>query len=199
MAYTNAWVTNVPAGGDPAKTADDHLRRLRLDLDERLSEIFVDFDADPVVLKDAILGKKTSKYLVVPHSAMVGVNTYITDGTAEVLGSAGPAYLPIILPPGVTIKEIEFRVDRGAAVNVAITMRRRQINAVAAEATFATDIVTAVAGPHVVTTLTADPALAHVVSADFQYYARLDYGGAAAGYFHAMRIKYDTPSSLVTY
>lgn len=201
MPYTNVWVTNHPPGATtPAKDIDAAIQRLRLDIDERLASILVSTTADPVALKPELIGTKVGKWLVVPHSALVGVNTYITDGTAEVLGSSGPAYLPIILPAGVTIKEIQFTVNRNIAANVAITMRRRIADGSTAEATFgATDIVTTTAGVHMVTTLTVDPALAHVVDAAYQYYARLDYGGSGAGYFHAMRIRYDTPDSRNTY
>lgn len=199
MPYTNAWVTNHPPGGSPAKDLDAHIQRLRLDLDERLATLLVSTTADPIDLKPALKGTKTGKVLVIPHSHLVGVYTYLTDGTAEVQSSSGPAYLPISLPPGVTIKEIQFRVDRGTASNIAITTRRRSLISAVAEATIATDIVTTTAGLHTVTTLTADPALAHVVDANFQYFIRLDWGGGISGYFHGVRIIYDTPDSTYTY
>lgn len=50
MAYTNAWSVTVPAGSELASTIDDHLRRLRLDIQERMNDIVTDWTADPVVL-----------------------------------------------------------------------------------------------------------------------------------------------------
>ena len=48
MAYTNAgWATNIPAGGDNLNTADDQIRRLRLDLKERLNDIVDDVTTYP--------------------------------------------------------------------------------------------------------------------------------------------------------
>lgn len=52
MAYTNGgWPTNIPAGSDNLNTADDQLRRLRLDLKERFNDIVDDITTDPVVPK----------------------------------------------------------------------------------------------------------------------------------------------------
>ena len=57
MAHTNAgWPTNIPAGGDNLNTADDQLRRLRLDLKERFNDFVDDITADPIVLSDIDVG-----------------------------------------------------------------------------------------------------------------------------------------------
>ncbi len=61
MAYTNAgWPTNIPAGSDALNTADDQIRRLRLDLKERFNDIVDDITTDPVVPKqldvDRVIG-----------------------------------------------------------------------------------------------------------------------------------------------
>ena len=58
MAYTNSgWPTNIPAGSDNLNTADDQLRRLRLDLKERLNDIVDDFTTDPVVPKKLAISR----------------------------------------------------------------------------------------------------------------------------------------------
>ncbi len=52
MAHTNSgWPVNIPVSSDPLNTADDQLRRLRLDLKERFNDFVDDITADPVVLK----------------------------------------------------------------------------------------------------------------------------------------------------
>ena len=61
MAHTNAgWPTNIPATGDNLNTADDQLRRLRLDIKERMNDFVDDWTADPIVRKtldvDRIVG-----------------------------------------------------------------------------------------------------------------------------------------------
>ncbi|KKL46395.1 hypothetical protein LCGC14_2345970, partial [marine sediment metagenome] len=57
MAHTNSgWPTNIPAGSDALNTADDQLRRLRLDLKERFNDFVDDITADPIVLSDIDVG-----------------------------------------------------------------------------------------------------------------------------------------------
>jgi len=52
MAYTNTpWSNIIPAGGDPLNTADDQIRQLRLDIQERMDDVVVDWTVDPVVPK----------------------------------------------------------------------------------------------------------------------------------------------------
>lgn len=58
MAYTNiGWPTNIPAGSDNLNTADDQLRRLRLDLKERFNDIVDDITTDPVIPKKLAISR----------------------------------------------------------------------------------------------------------------------------------------------
>lgn len=50
MAFTNPWSNIIPAGSDPANTADDEIRQLRFDIDERMDTIVPDWSADPIVV-----------------------------------------------------------------------------------------------------------------------------------------------------
>ena len=49
MAHSNVWSNIIPAGSDALNTADDQLRQLRLDIQERMDEVVSDWTADPVV------------------------------------------------------------------------------------------------------------------------------------------------------
>ena len=49
--YTNEWSNDVPSGSEQAKNIDNHFRRLRLDIFERLTSVFGDLDADPLVFQ----------------------------------------------------------------------------------------------------------------------------------------------------
>ncbi len=49
MAHTNVWSNVIPAGSDALNTADDQIRQLRLDIQERMDEVVDDWTADPVV------------------------------------------------------------------------------------------------------------------------------------------------------
>lgn len=102
MAHTNpGWPTNIPPGSDAANTADDQLRRLRLDLLERMNDFVVSFTADPVVLKSRSQRVTTSAgtgAAVVEtdlHALVLAANSLGATGgirfitTLDVAGSAG--------------------------------------------------------------------------------------------------------------
>ena len=91
MAHTNAgWPVNIPAGSDALNTADDQLRRLRLDLKERFNDFVDDITADPVVRKVLDVGRIAGTPIVAHvyegagASISTGVNTTIA-WTAETL------------------------------------------------------------------------------------------------------------------
>ena len=84
MAYTNSgWPTNIPAGSDPLNTADDQLRRLRLDLKERLNDLVDDITTDPVVVKNSLSRMKAvlDSNLVIANNALQNIiwDTQIFD------------------------------------------------------------------------------------------------------------------------
>lgn len=63
MAYTNEWSNIIPAGSANANLIDDHIRQLRLDVEERLSSFFSDIDDDPLVpigLDKVVVGRAIS-------------------------------------------------------------------------------------------------------------------------------------------
>lgn len=49
MPYDNPWVNNTPLGSDLANTIDDQIRRLRLDIQQRMDDVVNNWFADPVV------------------------------------------------------------------------------------------------------------------------------------------------------
>jgi hypothetical protein len=69
--YTNTWSSTIPLGTDQAKTIDNHIRQLRLDLQERFLTIIDDLDADPWELKGSVLGTGDKK-VIIPGSCCVG-------------------------------------------------------------------------------------------------------------------------------
>ncbi len=79
MAYTNAgFPTNIPAGDDNLNTADDQIRRLRLDLKERFNDIVDDITTDPIVLSDIDVGI----VIGTPDAAIVYANAAFALPTA---------------------------------------------------------------------------------------------------------------------
>ena len=55
MAYSNAWSNIIPAGSDALNTADDQIRQVRLDVQERMDDIVDDWTADPIVVKSDVI------------------------------------------------------------------------------------------------------------------------------------------------
>lgn len=49
MPYTDTWSVIIPAGSDPLNTADDQIRQLRVDIEERMNDIVGDFTVDPII------------------------------------------------------------------------------------------------------------------------------------------------------
>jgi len=95
MAHSNAgWPVNIPVSSDPLNTADDQLRRLRLDLKERFNDFVDDITADPVVLSDIDVGivTGTPDLAVVYTGAAFAIPTASTttiDFVQETLDTGG--------------------------------------------------------------------------------------------------------------
>lgn len=116
MAYTNSWTTVAPAGSAAANTADDEIRKLRLDLEERMNDLVNDWTVDPVVLKsegpsgvrwrhwsEGVLDRGTEDY------ANFTARVLISDSAAA---SARVWYAPMPLTVGTTLTNVVARVDR---------------------------------------------------------------------------------------
>ena len=76
MAYTDVWTTVAPTGAAAANTADDEIRKLRLDIEERLEEFLIaDMTADPVVANSALVptGQLAHVYEGAALSILTGV------------------------------------------------------------------------------------------------------------------------------
>lgn len=61
MAFTNSWNESTPTGKEGAKTTDNYLRKHRLDLGERLEEMFYGFNASDNSGAENIIGIKALK------------------------------------------------------------------------------------------------------------------------------------------
>ena len=83
MAYSNSWSNIIPVSSDPLNTTDDQLRRLRLDVQERMDDLVDDWTADPVVPKTLAISRLTGT----PQVARVwtGANFSLPSGAATVV------------------------------------------------------------------------------------------------------------------
>src|SRR6476620_10194348 len=122
MPHTNPWDTTSPPGTELAKNIDDHLRRLRLDITERLADIVDDPYADPLVLKNQFTGQKTGKQMVIPFSdftcSTTGKEIIYGHGVLNGFSDCLVILAPIKLPPGVTITKVEMLMDVGDCTSI---------------------------------------------------------------------------------
>lgn len=217
MPFTNVWSSVIPAGGVQAKLIDDHIRQLRLDLEERFNSVLfapsVAGDADhpqpnamlrdPLVLKDAVKGKKADKKLIIPYSDFIkntlGKEFVFDQYKLIAFTDSAPLICPIILPPGVTLKRIEFLNNRLDAGSVIFDLRKRVF--AAGGAIDDNTLVATVTNNGAVGLVISAPAdFAEVILDNWFYWVVVDATGTAGNGFEIMgiRLTYDAPDSMST-
>lgn len=170
MAFSNPWSNIIPAGSDPANTADDELRKLRLDVDERMDTLVGDWSADPIVVLTGI--RKTAHWRLGAFERVGATGFYEVEGilggfmTPDALATTVRWGIPLVLPVGAILQKVEGRVYRDQAGS-ALDMIARKVTDVPADTSLAQDVSASVAGWH---TLTVS-GLAQTVAVDESYYA----------------------------
>jgi hypothetical protein len=204
MPYTNIWSVVIPAGGVQAKLIDDHIRQLRLDLAERFEDVlFVDMDTDPIVLKDAVKGKKVDKKLIIGFAELakniLGKEYVIDAFKMTAFTDSAVIIYPIKLPPGVTLKRMEIMNDRVDSGSVIFELRKRDFGA-----GFPTNdsvLVATVTNNGVAGVVVSAPAdFAEVIGDDQIYFITMEATGTAGHSYNifGIRLTYDAPDSLST-
>jgi hypothetical protein len=201
MAYTNTWITNSPLGSADAKTVDDEFRKLRVDLEERFEGTFItDVAVDPWVVKPEILGNKVGKNIALHHShfspsvtydAAVGsvlsrVNLY----SENTRGSSLTLFGAVVLPPGVTVTNIAYLVNRNGATN--ITCNFKSTDHPSQTTLSHATVLTSANGVQ----LLSSSGLAIVVAGVRSYYLEIIL--PSPGRLYGAEVYYDTPNCLMT-
>lgn len=167
MAYTNTWSDTTPSGSLPAKEIDTAFQNFRKDIHERMDSIFVDWTADPVVLKDAFGGPVEGKSIYVPGHAFVSDNDIVHTSTKIVIGTDSDLYAPVILPNGAKITGFQAMVIPGLGT---MTVRLGYISHGLANPAFNTvDSNTHVGSSGITLIDNSDSSLAHVVDINRYY------------------------------
>ena len=213
MAYTRPWTKTTPPGSQAANTADDEIRNLREDLEERIALFATGWSTgaptDPIVPTALVKGNVVGKTIIIHHSGFEPTSNFTVEfggGFGNLFSTADSRFLehnagdaavrvvrcPLILPVGVTITELAAVLNRNGATNFSCTLLYDSFDAAPATTGTISAGTTAngiqlktVAGPH-------------VVAADRTYYLTVDFPASQAARFYAARIKYDTPSHLNT-
>jgi len=202
MTYTQAWDNNRPSGSELAKNIDNEIRRLRQELSERLQDVLISsgIEADPWVLKDAVLGKALLKVLVIsPHAFILPENnskiTSSLDAYVVIFTDSLPARGIVYLPPGVTILRFDVAIDKQQAGAVSWYAYKTNINS--GVTTIIQEVmVSAAGGVHV--SLGGD--LEELVTGDSHYGINVEFTGTAgnAGRLYGGRVAYSTPDGRFT-
>ncbi len=196
MAKSFPWSTTVPSGSEQAMTADDHFRRLRLELGERIGDFVVDFAADPVVLKPDALGKVTGKTMLIHSSQFVvepGEDATFEYGESGVTisNNANPTRAPLILPIGVTLNRIEWLVTNGDSAQLVVKIGAISFAVGAANSTV-NIMNTTVTGAQIVDSQVSAP-FTRTINGNEMLYLSIDKGSGAEFVLHGVRVTYDTP------
>lgn len=128
MAYTNVWSTTSPANGDPASGAAADIRKVRVDLYERMLSLGIDLSNDPIIVLDGdnYLYVHWSQFQVIAGASLwtvnIGVNHY---GVSPDTGAASYTMLaPLMLPRGVEITEIVVFGKTATSGTITINLKR---------------------------------------------------------------------------
>lgn len=180
-AYTNVWSNSIPAGSVAANLIDDHIRQLRLDVDERLASFFTDIDVDPLVPKNAsipiaAINGSAAQGLGIWHhwsEGCVMASTMLWDGTnrlytTEATGTGNMTWLmPCQVPVGGVVTTIAAAVNKVAGATISLTFYKvDQSNG--SETSLGT-VSSATTGYHTITITLAGTTLV----AGFTYYAAI--------------------------
>jgi len=198
MAYTRVWVNNTPPGAQAANTADDEIRNLRVDVEERMGTLVTGWltggATDPIVVKPEILGNVTGKKLTLHWSEFVkqwdlsSTNAGAFDDKF-VQGPVNTVYVcPIPIPVGDSITSATCMVG-WAGGTIIFSLHRGSYSAVPTDSLVGSvNIVSG--GDQVSPNISGLP---HTVLADNAYYLSLSTGANAGNKLYGAQIIYNTP------
>jgi hypothetical protein len=176
MAKTYPWSTIIPAGTEQASTADDHIRRLRLEIEERMNDIVEDWSADPVVLQtsEVFIGTR-----IVIHSCAFTVEPD-TEGTVaygdtnlEITTNVQPMRAPVPLRAGLAIQRMRALVTHGGGSGeIAIALKTLLLDNNVPTALQISRLATSDPGQHMLDSV--DLAFTHTIDGDEALFLVLD-------------------------
>lgn len=190
MPYSDAWLNTSPPGSTAANLIDDEFRKLRLQIDERMASLVVDWKADPVVPLVSSVGPRTT---IIPHASFVGatsINAAALYNNNRIINDA-PVFAGVSdkIPASSTITLLEWLVDKGFAASIDCQLRSLIFSTANTIVNHST-INQAGAGLSLVVTAP----LAIVLDPGRSYYLEISpVGGSAIFYTHAVRITYTLP------
>lgn len=202
MAYTNVpWTNSVPLGSEAANLADDYLRRLRLDVQERMDDIVEDWiNDDPVAVltRDKYIhwqagcaNRGTGASIIGDYDSPVGIVGAYVNPYAASQDLYWRMALP--LPPGAELTEVIAMMGKGNAGDT-VQYQVSRMDTAGALASVATGSA-GVADP----TEVSSGALTHTILADEYYFMSVYLRAAAVATspkFYGVRLLYTLDFAL---
>lgn len=166
MAYDNTWSNVIPPGGDPLNTADDHIRQVRLDVDQRMDDVVGSWSSDPV---QGPTVSRTIDWTAGVLKTTGGAADHVSSDDISVQSDTASTsiiwYIPLLgLPVGIVLDTVLLRVYRDDAAAV-VDVDLEKIDGSPTKTDIGVITSTDVSGWH---TLSIS-SLAHTVLADNSY------------------------------
>ncbi len=196
MMFTNGWSDTSPSDTELANTLGADIRRLRLDIEERMNTLVTDWKADPLVLNPTGgLGAQTGLKRVISfasfNSNQNAHSNNMHDGYQAIDAPGVVLYASLDwLPVGSVITLVEYLIDQGTATHINCQLARQAFNATPGAMITLDTIDITIAGVHI----NPSAALTHTVSADYQYFLRIQSTAVGNGSLFAARVTYNLPS-----
>lgn len=199
MPFSNVWSNIIPAGSDPANTADDELRQLRLDIDERMDTIVGDWSADPLFSITSI--RKTVHWAdgtFDPLGSDTMAEGYTIFGVGmhpQAIGTNVHWRMNMHLPVGATLQLVDARIYKDTIAAVAQVIIAEADDAIPSEFALATSTITSTTG----WVNDVQSGLGLVVAQDKPLMIKINLGSIVAPdnvRFFQAHYEYDIPSAL---
>ncbi len=198
MAYTRVWTRNNPPGGQAANTADDEIRNLRQDTEERMGTLVTGWDTttptDPIIVRPEILGNVTGKKLTLHWAAFVKEWDLSSTNAGDfddkyVIGPINSIYVcPLPLPVGDIITSVTFMVGLASGTMIC-ALHRGSYSAVPTDVVIGSVNITT--GTDQVTPNISG--LPHTILADTMYYLSFSIGANGSNKLYGAQVIYNTP------
>jgi hypothetical protein len=200
MAYTYTWSNAVPLGSANANTADDAIRQLRAEIEERMDTICAagslwstSSPTQDIALDFSSVGAQSSVHIYFHHTILRPTadedDVYVSGPyTRSDNDTAGVLFGGLRLPVGCTLTDFHVIVDRLSASSAEFDLRRTTFDGSVTDSSIATKSVTT---SGVSVEQIYGPAGTHEIADDYSYYIKCWPGAASQIRIYGFRATVD--------
>lgn len=191
MSYTRSWSDVIPSGGSQASSIDESIQAVRVDIHERMNDIFDNWIDGPLALKSSVVGAVDNKTMIVGPFAghLTNDEDNLTASDGHITGDATPSRyrLQLDLPVGAKITRIQYLVDKNLGTTVNAELKKSTFSVTPANVNVHPLLSTSNSGPQILDTGSID------VTIEVDAYYVIIINGDAAYSFYAAKVYYNTP------